>query len=106
MCGNTAINNKGNESMSKAKNIIDTMEQELTKDNVNIPLVIELVGTLKSMTEVCKECAADFFKKRYDQVFCSERCSSRYRQRKYKKNQMYSKVLEYRANKEKKALQA
>lgn len=87
--------------MSTAKNIINTMEQEIIKDNVNIPLMIELIGTLKSMIDVCKECGTDIFKKRHDQVFCSDKCSNRYRQRKYKKNQMYSKALEYRSGNQK-----
>jgi len=53
--------------MSKAKDIINTMELELKKDNINIPLMIEFVGTLKSMKEVhlitADELIDDYYRK-------------------------------------------
>jgi len=68
----------------KAKQIIDKLENEISKENINIPLITELIGKLKDMMGVCKECESDFFKIRYDQVFCSEKCSNRYRQREFR----------------------
>jgi len=72
----------------KAKQIIDTLEIEISKENINISLVTELIGKLKDITGVCKECKSDFFKIRYDQVFCSEKCSNRNRQRAFRERKL------------------
>jgi hypothetical protein len=68
----------------KANTIISKLGQEFCKENPDIILASDLVKQLKEMTGVCKECEADFFKIRYDQVFCSEKCSNKYRQRKFR----------------------
>jgi hypothetical protein len=65
----------------EGQELINKLETELAKNDPDLVLSRELIKILKDMTMICKECKTDIFKKRVDQVFCSERCSNRYRQR-------------------------
>jgi predicted nucleic acid-binding Zn ribbon protein len=65
----------------KAQELIDKLENELAKPEPDLTSLTDSLNSLKEMIGSCKECESDFFKIRYDQVFCSEKCSNRYRQR-------------------------
>lgn len=74
----------------KALEIIERMEFELLKSEPDFTTVIGLLTSLKNMIAVCKECGSEIVKKKSDQVFCSEKCSNRYRQRVFRNKALYN----------------
>lgn len=69
----------------KAKEILKQAKAEFEKDIIDKSAMKTIIERLETITGICKECGKDFFLIKSDQIFCSERCSSRFRQRKFRK---------------------
>ncbi len=71
--------------IERIRNLISTIEQELSQDMVNVELMTGLVKELKeSAVGVCKGCGRIIMKTYPQMVYCSDACNNRSKQRTFR----------------------